>query len=66
MLTVKVSGMTCAKCVEAVATAVKSVPSVEDVAVDLEHGEVKVEGSPDPQAVRAAIADEGYGVETMQ
>lgn len=64
MLTVKVSGLTCAKCVEAVTNAVKGVASVEHVSVDLERGEVKVAGSPDPQAVRAAITEEGYEVRT--
>jgi len=62
MLLLKVSGMTCAHCVAAVTRAVQAVPSVERVAVNLEKGEVAVHGHPDEQAVREAIAEEGYEV----
>ncbi len=62
MLKLKVSGMTCGHCVSAVTRAVKSVPSVQDVAVDLQRGEVTVGGNPDERAVRAAITEEGYEV----
>jgi copper chaperone CopZ len=62
MLTLKVSGMTCSKCAEAVTKAVKGVPAVEDVSVSLEQGEVLVKGNPDAQAVREAITEEGYEV----
>lgn len=62
MLTLKVSGMTCSKCAEAVTAAVKSLPSVQDVSVDLARGQVLVKGNPDPSTVRAAIAEEGYEV----
>jgi copper chaperone len=63
MLRLKVSGMHCDHCVAAVTRAVKAVASVRDVAVDLASGEVTVQGEPDEQAVRAAITEEGYGVE---
>jgi len=62
MLNLNVSGMTCGHCVSAVTKAVKAVPGAEDVAVDLALGEVRVGGNPDPEAVRAAIAEEGYEV----
>lgn len=54
--------MTCSKCAEAVTKAVKSIPSVEDVSVSLDRGEVVVTGYPDGQAVRDAITEEGYEV----
>jgi copper chaperone len=63
MLLLKVSGMTCGHCVAAVTRAVKAVPSVEGVAVDLPRGEVTVVGNPDERAVREAIAEEGYEVQ---
>jgi copper chaperone len=63
MLHLKVSGMTCGHCVAAVSKAVRTLPGTEDVAVDLDRGEVTVQGDPDPQAVRAAIAEEGYEVQ---
>ncbi len=62
MLNLKVSGMTCGHCLSAVSKAVGAVPGAQDVAVDLAHGEVRVGGNPDPAAVRAAIAEEGYEV----
>lgn len=60
MLRLPVSGMTCEHCVRAVAQAVRDVPGAGAVAVDLARGEVTVQGHPDPEAVRAAIAEEGY------
>jgi len=63
MLQLKVSGMTCGHCVAAVTRAVKAVPSVRDVAVDLASGAVTVQGEADERAVRAAITEEGYVVE---
>ena len=62
MLRLKVSGMSCGHCVSAVTKAVRAVPAVETVAVDLEHGEVTVRGTPDERAVREAIAEAGYEV----
>lgn len=62
MLHLKVSGMTCGHCVSAVSRAVRAIPGTENVAVDLDRGEVTVQGDPDPNAVRAAIAEEGYEV----
>jgi copper chaperone CopZ len=62
VLKLRVSGMTCEHCVAAVGRAVRAVPAVRDVAVDLGSGEVTVSGDPDPAAVRAAIEEEGYTV----
>ena len=63
MLHLKVHGMTCAHCVAAVGRAVRAVPGAGEVEVDLEAGEVAVHGDPDEDAVRAAIAAEGYTVQ---
>jgi copper chaperone len=65
MLLLKVSGMTCGHCVAAVTRAVKAVSSVDRVAVDLDRGEVSVEGHPNERAVREAIAEAGYNVDGM-
>ncbi len=62
MLELEVTGMTCEHCVRAVGNAVRAVPGAGKVAVDLEHGRVRIEGDPDPAAVRAAIREEGYAV----
>ena len=58
----KVSGMTCGRCVSAVRNAVRAVPGTEDVAIDLKAGRVTVTGNPSEQAVREAITEEGYEV----
>lgn len=62
MIKVKVTGMTCAHCAAAVTAAVRELPAVKDVAVDLERGEVTINGDPDLAAVRAVIREEGYDV----
>lgn len=59
---ITVSGMTCGHCVAAVRQAVAGVPGAEAVEVDLASGLVSVGGTPDPAAVRQAIAAEGYEV----
>jgi len=58
----KVTGMTCGHCVAAVTRAVKDVPAVQDVSVDLKQGLVTVTGQADEHAVRAAIIKEGYEI----
>ncbi|MBV8614686.1 MAG: heavy-metal-associated domain-containing protein [Acetobacteraceae bacterium] len=63
MLHLKVSGMTCEHCVRAITEAVRAVPGVEDVSVDLARGDVTVVGTPSARAVRDAIAEEGYTIE---
>jgi copper chaperone len=63
MLKLKVSGMTCGHCVLAVTKAIRSIPAVEDVAVDMQRGEVTVRGTPDEQAVRAAVTELGYDIQ---
>ena len=63
MLRLKVSGMTCEHCVQAITQAVRAVPGVADVSVDLAQGDVTVVGTPSARAVRDAIAEEGYTVE---
>ncbi len=65
MLRLRVTGMTCEHCVTAITRALKRVPAVEDVTVDLLRGSVAVRGNPEIGAVRAAIAEEGYGVEDI-
>ena len=64
-LKLKVLGMTCGHCASAVTKAVKAVPAVQDVSVDLQAGEVSVKGEPDREAVRRAIVEEGYEVQAI-
>lgn len=60
----KVTGMTCMHCVDAVSKALQAVPGVEAVNVTLEPGEAVISGSAEPQALIAAIVDEGYEAQT--
>jgi len=62
LLRLKVSGMTCGHCAQAVTRAVEAMPGVERAFVDLGTGEVTIEGRPDEGAIRSAIEEEGYRV----
>jgi copper chaperone len=59
----EVHGMSCAHCVAAITSAVEPLPGVTAVAVDLTGGTVTVDGTPDADAVAAAIEDSGYEVD---
>ncbi len=61
MLKLKVDGMNCGHCVQRVTKALEALPLVDRVQVDLDAGEVTIEGGPDEQAVRSAITEAGYG-----
>jgi copper chaperone len=66
MIKLRVTGMTCGHCEMAVKKALGAVPGVEKViAVDRTKEEALVEGQPDPQALIAAIQEEGYQAETV-
>ncbi len=64
ILELGVTGMTCASCVRRVEKAIRAVPGVQDVAVNLATERVRVEGAPDPAAVAAAVERAGYQAET--
>ena len=61
-LNLTVTGMTCQGCVGTVRRVVSAVQGVEDLAVDLDTGTVRVRGAVDPEGVMAAIRDAGYEV----
>lgn len=64
-LRLKITGMTCGHCVRAVTGALKGVPGVEAAEVDLKTGSATVQGAPDPAALVAAVAEEGYKAEVL-
>jgi len=67
MIHMKIEGMTCGHCVMGVKQALTAVPGVEaPVDVDLKTGEARVGGSPDPQALLAAVAEEGFSATLAQ
>ena len=59
---IKIEGMTCSHCKAAVEKALKAVPGVIDVAVDLEKKEAMITGSANRSDLTAAIEDEGYTI----
>lgn len=64
MIRIKVTGMTCEHCVKAVAGALAAVGGVEGAPkVSLEDGEAVVTGTAAPDALLAAIREEGYEAE---
>ncbi|MEJ2327807.1 MAG: cation transporter [Chromatiaceae bacterium] len=56
--------MTCMHCVKAVTEALSAVPGVTAVReVSLEKGAAAVDGSPEPDALIAAVKEAGYSAE---
>ena len=64
MTKLKVEGMSCNHCVNAVTRALGSVPGVDRVVeVNLERGEAVIEGSADVAQLVAAVEEEGFKAE---
>ena len=61
MTKLKVEGMSCNHCVNAVTRALGSVPGVDRVVeVNLERGEAVIEGGADVAQLVAAVEEEGF------
>lgn len=58
----KVAGMTCGHCVQAVTAAIQARDPAAKVEVSLAQGTVRAETTLPAAAIAAAIAEEGYGV----
>lgn len=65
MITLKIDGMTCNHCVQAVKVALFEVPGVLNVDVDLASGRATVLGTVDPALLVAAVTTEGYHAELL-
>jgi copper chaperone len=57
-----VQGMTCGHCEKAVTQAVKTIDPQAKVTIDRPAGKVEVQTSEPREAIRRAIAEEGYQV----
>ena len=67
MIKLKVTGMTCRHCENAVSEALAGVSGVDKVvAVSRERDEAVVEGAPDIGSLIAAVKQEGYDAEAAQ
>lgn len=62
MITLHVEGMSCGHCVRAVTQAIQALDPAAKVEVDLAAKTVQAETGLAPDAVAAAIAEEGYKV----
>jgi copper chaperone CopZ len=60
--TYEIQGMTCGHCIASVSDALRMLPGVDDVDVDLDRGTATVtsESSLDSDAVRSAVEQAGY------
>lgn len=58
----RIEGMTCGHCKMAVEKALKTVPGVTDVKVDLEAKQAVVSGSAESPAMEEAVARAGFKV----
>ncbi|MDQ3309510.1 MAG: heavy-metal-associated domain-containing protein [Gemmatimonadota bacterium] len=66
--TLKIDGMTCGHCVQAVTNVLKGTEGVRDAQVDLQAGRARVEyeeSSTNPGDLAAVVADEGYPAEPL-
>ncbi len=64
MKTIKVNGMTCQHCVQAVTNALKGIDGVRNVSVDLGKGEASFEEEKpvDMETIKKAVQEAGYQV----
>lgn len=66
----KVSGMVCAFCAQGIETKLREEPAVQDVAIDLDTGMVKVTAKPgatiSEDTVRHAVDYMGYKTESVR
>jgi len=61
MIRLKINGMTCGHCANAVKNALANVAGVDKVSeVNIERGEAIVEGEPDVTQLVSAVEAEGY------
>lgn len=66
--TLKVDGMTCGHCVQAVTKALKGTEGVSNAQVDLQAGRAQVEydeSRTEPRALAEVVTEEGYTAEAL-
>ncbi|CAO3429989.1 heavy-metal-associated domain-containing protein [Azospirillum argentinense] len=65
MIAFKVPVMTCGGCAASVRRALGAVAGVEDVQIDLESKDVRVDGTPSADALRTALDKAGFEAEGL-
>lgn len=61
----KITGMTCGHCAQAVTKALQKVAGVTAVDLDLAQGRARVSGDAPQAALIRAVTDEGYGAQPL-
>jgi copper chaperone len=62
----KIKGMSCQHCVNAVFTALTPVPGITSAQVSIGHVEVEHDGRATPELLREAVEEAGYEVESFE
>lgn len=62
---IRITGMTCQHCVQAVTRALRAVPGVSDVQVQLAPPQATVRGRADDASLVKAVESEGYGASVL-
>lgn len=60
--TIKIAGMSCGHCVMGVKSALKAVPGITDMQVQVGEAVIQFDGALNAEALKEAIAEEGYEV----
>lgn len=60
MMQLIIPDMTCGHCEKTIRSALSTLPGIERVEIDLQMKSLRIEGQPDPAAVRHAITEAGY------
>lgn len=63
--TLSIEGMRCSGCAENVERALRDVPGVASVVVDLDHGTAVIEGGGEPQNLVSAVKSAGYAASVV-
>ena len=62
----KIGGMSCQHCVNAVFTALTPVPGITSAQVSIGAADIEHDGRAAPELLRAAVEDAGYQVESFE
>lgn len=65
-LRLSISGMRCAGCVESVQTVLRELPGVESSSVNFADHSALVRGDIDPETIKQALEEAGYGAAVME
>ena len=62
MIELSIKGMTCSGCTDAVGRALRRVPGVTEVVIELDPGRARISGTAAPQDLVAAVENAGFDI----